>query len=147
MDAGWCRRIIGFDKREEFILHEFLSWQLQKTLFTFALLNGSNPDVQTIYFVSIENKKELVTEITRYVLVIMKDALICAANKQLGKLVNIYVMFLQKIRTDNRKEKKKKRLPFLQLQTLLSVLQLAYTSALLQYCTGISLSVGPVDLQ
>ena len=31
MDAGWCRRVMGLDEKEEFILHELLSWQLQKT--------------------------------------------------------------------------------------------------------------------
>ena len=40
---------------------------VENLLFTFVLLNEGVPDVETIYFVSTEQKKELFTEITRFV--------------------------------------------------------------------------------
>ena len=40
---------------------------MESLLFTFVLLNVFVSDVETIYFVSVEQKKELFTEITRCV--------------------------------------------------------------------------------
>ena len=52
-----------------------------KLLFTFVLLNEDVPGLETIYFVSIEQKKENCLQKLPSVLVIMKDEVICSANK------------------------------------------------------------------
>ena len=49
--------------------------------FTFVSLTGGNPDVWTIYFVSIEQKEENYLQKFPGMLVITKDELICSANK------------------------------------------------------------------
>ena len=50
-------------------------------LFTFVLLKGGVPDVEAIYFASIEQKKENCLQKLKRVLVFTKDAVICSANK------------------------------------------------------------------
>ena len=85
-----------------------------RKLSTFVLLNGDVPDVKTIYFVLIEQKKENCLQTLPDVLMITKHELTCTANKQLRKLVNVYVMLFIEIK--NRKQKRNKRkksLPFL----------------------------------
>ena len=49
--------------------------------FTFVSLTGGNPDVWTIYFVSIEQKEKNYLQKFPGMLVITKDELICSANK------------------------------------------------------------------
>ena len=49
--------------------------------FTFVLLNEVVPDVETTYFVSIEQKKENCLQIVPGVSAITKDEVICSANK------------------------------------------------------------------
>ena len=49
--------------------------------FTFVLLNEVVPDVETTYFVLIEQKKENCLQIAPGVSVITKDEMICSANK------------------------------------------------------------------
>ena len=63
---------------------------VENILFTFVLLNRDLPDVETIYFVSIEQKKQNCLQRLPGVLVITKDAVICSANKYLGKLVYVF---------------------------------------------------------
>ena len=70
-------------------------------LFTFDFLNGSVPDVETIYFVSIELKKENCLQKLPSVLMTTKDGMICSTKKYLGKLVKVYVMLF--IENKNRK--------------------------------------------
>ena len=48
-------------------MHELLVATVEKLLFAFVLTNEDVRDVETIYFVSVEQKKELFTEITRCV--------------------------------------------------------------------------------
>ena len=52
-----------------------------RKLFIFALLNGDIPDIETIYFVSIEQKKENCLQKLPDVAVITKHEVICSANK------------------------------------------------------------------
>ena len=66
MGMGWKGNRI----RQE--MGVYTSWitlvaTVENLLFTFFLLNGGVPDVETIYFVSTKQKKELFTEITRFV--------------------------------------------------------------------------------
>ena len=66
------------------------------------LLNRGVPDVETIYFVSIEQKKQICLQKLPDVIVSKKDEVICSSNKCLRKLVNVYIMlFIQ-----NKKKKK-----------------------------------------
>ena len=53
---------------------------VEKILFTFVLLNGGIPDVETIYFVSAEQKKNCLQKFPS-VLVITKDKMICSGKK------------------------------------------------------------------
>ena len=53
---------------------------VEKILFTFVLLNGGVPDVETIYFVSAEQKKNCLQKFPS-VLVITKDKMICSGKK------------------------------------------------------------------
>ena len=85
-----------------------------RKLFTFALLNRDAPHIETIYFVLIEQKKENCLQKLIDVLVTSKHQMIRLANKQLGRLVNVYVMLF--VENKNRKETRNKRktsLPFL----------------------------------
>ena len=62
----------------------------------------TGPDVETIYFVSIEQKKYNFLQKLANVLVSKKDEVICSSNKYIRKLVNVYIMlFIQ-----NQKKKK-----------------------------------------
>ena len=54
---------------------------VENLLFTFVLLNRDVPDVETIYFVSIEQKKVNCLQKLSGVLVITKDKVICSASK------------------------------------------------------------------
>ena len=54
---------------------------VENILCTFVLLNRDHPDVETIYFVPIEQKKENYLQRLPGVLVITEDAVICSANK------------------------------------------------------------------
>ena len=50
-------------------------------LFTFVLLNRGVPDVETIYFLSTEQKKKNCLQKLPGLLVSKKDEVICSANK------------------------------------------------------------------
>ena len=86
------------------------------------------------YLFGINRTKELAlfTEITRCVS--KKDEMICSTNKQLRKLVDVYVMIFIENKEKNSRKKSEKRL---------AVLQSAYISSLMQHFMGISLSVKP----
>ena len=76
---GWRmgRRIIGLNKRGIYTSSITLVTTVENILCTFVLLNGGVPDVETIYFVSIEQKKDKYLQKLPGVLVIRKDS----ANK------------------------------------------------------------------
>ena len=64
----------------------YISWitlvaTVANLLFTFVLLNTGVSDVETIYFVSIEQKKDNYILKLPGVLVIAKDKVICLANE------------------------------------------------------------------
>ena len=69
-------------------------------IFTFVLLNKGVPDVKIVYCVLIEQKNKNYLQKLSGVLR-TKDEVFCSANKQLGKLVNAYVMIF--IENKNRK--------------------------------------------
>ena len=54
---------------------------VENLLFTFVLLNEGVPDVETIYFVSTEQKKENCLQKLPGLLVITIDEVICSAKK------------------------------------------------------------------
>ena len=56
-NGGWGRRVIGLDEREIITSWITLVATVENLLFTFALLNGGVSDVETIYFVSVEQKR------------------------------------------------------------------------------------------
>ena len=85
-------------------------------IFTFALLNKGVPPVKIVYFVSIEQKNKNYLQKLPGVLR-TKDEVFRSANKQLGKLVNAYVMIF--IENNNRKQKRNKRKKSLPLSLLL----------------------------
>ena len=76
---GWRmgRRIIGLNKRGIYTSSVTLVTTVENILCTFVLLNGGVPDAETIYFVSIEQKKDKYLQKLPGVLVIRKDS----ANK------------------------------------------------------------------
>ena len=55
-------------------------------------MNGGVPDVEIIYFISIEQKKEILLQILPGVLVITKEELIFSANKYLGKFTILTII-------------------------------------------------------
>ena len=56
-NRGWGRRVIGLDERGINTSWITLVATAENLLFTFALLNGGVSDVETIYFVSVEQKR------------------------------------------------------------------------------------------
>ena len=70
-------------------------------LFTLVSLNRGIHYAETSYSVSLEQKKQNCLQKLPGVLVSKKDEVICSANKQLCKLVSVYIMLFM--------EKKKKK--------------------------------------
>ena len=56
-NRGGGRRVIGLDERGINTSWITLVATAENLLFTFALLNGGVSDVETIYFVSVEQKR------------------------------------------------------------------------------------------